>query len=107
MLRQITANKKNCEVYFNDAALEEWHIPTSDIRAQPAHAEELSPTHFFSEDDARLCKKDELKKCKAWYILEILPTYYEWQDEETGKWLKQWRRVIHPVFHNLFANRAD
>jgi len=89
MLRQVVANQAQCPVYFDKATLELWNIPTEDVEAQPLTAEALPVTHYFRDEDVRVRKKDQLKIRRLWYILEIFPTYYEWQDEQ-GQWFKQW-----------------
>jgi len=92
MLREVVANREDkgeCPVKFDEAKLELWDIPIEDVQDQPVSAEVLPVNHYFRDDDVRVCKQDELKKNRLWYILEIFPTYYRWQDED-GKWLKQW-----------------
>jgi len=105
MLRQVVENQAECPVHFDEATLNLWNIPTEDVQVQPLSAEGLPVAHYFRDDDVRVYKQDELKRCRLWYIVEIFPTHYEWQDEQ-GQWFKQWRQVIHPVFH-MFFNRAD
>lgn len=103
MLRQVVAaNQPECPVYFDEATLELWNIPTEDVQVQPLSAEGLPVAHYFRDEDVRVRKKDQLKLCRLWYILEIFPTYYEWQNEQ-GQWLKQWRQVIHPSISQLFC----
>lgn len=58
---------------------------------------------------------DELQLQKAWWLLEILPLPFAWQDAH-GKWHKKWRfhlgkgRAIpyqHPNFHSSVKERMD
>ena len=56
----------------------------------------------FDTADALQDKVDELSlnlknlKGLAWWVLEISPTVYEWQDED-GRWWKRIRRVFLPA----------
>ena len=97
MVRQVVAIQPECPVYFDENALEQWNIPREDIQAQPIVAKRLPIEHYFREDDATAPRTDELKRRRLWYLLEIFPTYYEWQNE-WGQWFKQRWQVIHPVF---------
>lgn len=58
---------------------------------------------------------DQLQIQKAWWLLEILPLPFAWQDAH-GRWHKKWRfhmgkgRVIpyqHPKFHSSVKERMD
>ena len=107
MVRQVAAIRKECPIDFAEAALEQWNIPREDIQVQPLITEGLSVEHYFRYDDAKADINDELERSRSWYAVEILPTYYEWEDDsERGQWLKQTWQVIHPVFR-IFYNRAD
>ena len=105
MVRQVAAVRAKCPIHFDEATLKLWNIPREDIQVQPIVTEGLPVAHYFSDDDARADRKDELKRSRFWYVVEILPTYYEWQDER-GQWFKQVWQVIRPVFR-IFRNRAD
>jgi hypothetical protein len=50
-----------------------------------------APTVQETLENKDLLKKkiDRLKKSKSWWITEIYPTSYKWQDED-GQWVKQW-----------------
>ncbi|KAH9952519.1 hypothetical protein BC827DRAFT_1367125 [Russula dissimulans] len=72
---------------------------------------------FFDTNDALGKIRDELKQGKLWWFwrfLEIIPTYYEWQDKY-GRWLGQtkWNlasgRVLppNPIFHKSVDTRKD
>ena len=54
--------------------------------------------------DALKEEADQLKKRMLWWILEILPTYHTWQDEE-DRWVGAWRRVTYAIFRP--CDRAD
>ena len=70
---------------------------------------------YYDEDDARVPIEDALKLTKCtkifewifWCILEVLPTYYEWQEMrgEPGQqrlvWFWKFRQVSHPSFRIL------
>jgi hypothetical protein len=50
-----------------------------------------SPTESsLDAEDAVQKMGNSFKKNPLWWILEIIPTYYEWQNE-TGKWVGNWR----------------
>jgi len=74
---------------------------------------------LFDTNDAVAKITDELKQGKFWSLwfwrfLEIIPTYYEWQDQY-GRWFGQtkWnlgsRRVLppNPIFHKSVDTRKD
>ena len=94
MVRQVAAIRAKCGkslVDFDEATLKQWNIPCEDIQVQPLVTEGLSVEHYFCDDDAKADITDELKISRAWYGVEILPTYYEWQDdsERRDQWFKQ------------------
>jgi hypothetical protein len=50
-----------------------------------------SPTESsLEEEDAVQMMGNAFKSNPLWWILEIIPTYYEWQNEH-GKWVGKWR----------------
>jgi len=73
-----------------------------------------APTVQETLEEKDLLKKnvDRLKKSKSWWITEIFPTSYKWQDED-GQWVKQWgihrgrKRVLppNPLFHKSIEKR--
>ena len=63
---------------------------TSSHCGQVQGAPALAVEEFFEAKDAVKKKVDQLKKNKFWWIIEMIPTYYEWQDEQ-GQWVGQWR----------------
>ena len=50
-----------------------------------------TPTVQETLEQKDLVKKkvDRLKKSRSWWITEIFPMSYKWQDED-GQWVKQW-----------------
>ncbi|KAH9953351.1 hypothetical protein BC827DRAFT_1146310 [Russula dissimulans] len=84
-------------------------------RERAVHASDAET--FFDTNDALGKIRDELKQGKLWWFwrfLEIIPTYYEWQDKY-GRWLGQtkWNlasgRVLppNPIFHKSVDTRKD
>jgi hypothetical protein len=68
----------------------------------PQGSDDSAVKQFFNRNDALADKGDILKlklslKTIGWWIFEMTPTLYEWQDQD-GKWWKQLRWVISPVF---------
>jgi hypothetical protein len=60
----------------------------------PQGSDDSAVKKFFNIDDALEDKGDLLKwnslKAIVWWIFEMTPTLYEWQDQD-GKWWKQLR----------------
>jgi hypothetical protein len=60
----------------------------------PQGSDDSAVEKFFNMDDALEDKGDLLKwnslKAIVWWIFEMTPTLYEWQDQD-GKWWKQLR----------------
>ena len=69
------------------------HRPASGT-VNPQGSDDSAVEKFFNMDDALEDKGDLLKwnslKAIVWWIFEITPTLYEWQDQD-GKWWKQLR----------------
>lgn len=69
--------QSDCGIQFNVDALELAQISIVDIKTGPEptpdEADSLKPIH------------DPLKESKLWWILEIIPMSYNWQDAE-GVW---------------------
>jgi len=73
-----------------------------------------TPTVQETLEQKDLVKKkvDRLKKSRSWWITEIFPMSYKWQDED-GQWVKQWgihrgrKRVLppKPLFHKSVEKR--
>jgi len=84
MVREIMT--ANCGIFLDEAALARygihWTPPMSAVKASP---EELA----HDRPDAIQPLHDELKISPLWWILEILPTQYAYQDAG-GKWHINW-----------------
>jgi hypothetical protein len=96
------------QVVVNTGDSEEHH---SASRTAYLHMSDASAVkQFFNNDDAQKKKRDKLRfnwrnrRCIVWWILELTPTFYEWQDKD-GHWWKQIRRAIPPSFAP--CSRAD
>lgn len=68
--------------------------------AAQGQGQALTIEKSFDDKDALKKKGDRLKKSRVWWILEIFPTYYEWQDE-SGQWVGKWRSVMTLFFFSL------
>jgi len=105
------AVKAQCGIAFDETMTAQWNIPKEDLElSSMAHRPSgatvrggpMSQQEVFNIDDARKDKVDELNlnlknlKGLAWWVLEISPTVYEWQDED-GRWWKRIRRVFLPA----------
>jgi len=117
MVRQIANASKTVphfKILFDHAALAQWNIQDQDI--SPSKEGEVSDAVFKKDKDrhAQVNKSKRAEKDKefdtdsgevkeksrdelwkggrwwAWWPLEILPAYYEWQDKE-GRWMGQWK----------------
>ncbi|KAF9525477.1 hypothetical protein CPB83DRAFT_859310 [Crepidotus variabilis] len=75
------AIKADCGIQFDDDAL---------IRASLDLDPEPSQTEIDMDDqDAMAPIHDELKKHKIWWLLELIPLHFQWQNED-GEWKKDW-----------------
>jgi len=101
--------KSRCGVRFADnraGLLLRLRIPVEEVRDPLQNNQQP-----FSQRDATEPIEDDLKLtlCKEifqwifWWILEGLPTYYEWQEMRSGQWVWLWqfRQVTHPLFRIL------
>jgi hypothetical protein len=83
--------KSQCGVMFDEQALSRASIPhynfliksVSPIDGRPNldTADALEPLH------------DVLKVNVMWWLLEIVPSHYSWQDDK-GVWHKEWKCVL-------------
>lgn len=104
MVREVIAS--GCGILFDNAALARCHIPSNvgpllqEIQNTPARPE-------FNPLDAVQPLDDELVRNPLWWILEIMPMMFSWQDGD-GAWHKKIRinfgrgRTIYqhqPKFH--------
>ena len=89
MVREVM--QAQCGVQFDEEALVRASIPRYNFLIRPTDpkdeqlaldaADVLEPIH------------DELKLDPLWWLLEIVPTHYSWQDDK-GVWHKQFRYVL-------------
>jgi hypothetical protein len=77
MVREIVAS--GCDIKFDPAALERANI---ELVVEPNINQIL-----MNDTDALTQIHDELKRRKLWWLLEILPMHFSWQDSE-GAWRK-------------------
>ena len=77
MVREIVAS--GCDIKFDPAALERAKI---ELVVEPNINQIL-----MNDTDALTPIHDELKRRKLWWLLEILPLHFSWQDSE-GAWRK-------------------
>jgi hypothetical protein len=89
MVREVIASE--CGILFDNAALARYHIPPNvgpllqEIQNTPAEPE-------FDPVDAVQPLDDELVRNPLWWILEIIPMMFSWQDGD-GAWHKKIRFV--------------
>jgi hypothetical protein len=62
-------------------------------RSEESEASVATQSSTGTEIDAMQPIDDELTKDKLWWILEILPTNYTWQDGQ-GRWHSKWGYVL-------------
>ncbi|KAK7037246.1 hypothetical protein VNI00_011237 [Paramarasmius palmivorus] len=98
MIRQVVDSQ--CGVQFNSTAMAEFALPIVTIpTVQDPQKPGLVQTRLddgLDDNERRLDKEDssmplddELKKNPLWWILEIIPFTYYWQDKD-GRWHKTW-----------------
>jgi hypothetical protein len=117
MIQEIVDSKCGIRFVHDDddnrlvGLLQRWHIPVKETKSPlpPGVPKDEQP---YDNRDAKAKIIDELEpKFKfegcfrriGWYLLELLPTYYEWQEERGQKWVRYWqyRQVTHPCFAPL------
>lgn len=87
MVREVM--KAQCGIQFDEQALARASIPNFLMKHTTPHDEQLKLDAADASDPIH----DELKINPVWWILEILPTHYSWQDDQ-GVWHKEWKCVI-------------
>lgn len=85
MVRQIVVS--GCDIQFDDLALARNNIdiisfPVTSINAFPKELED-------DKTDVTQALHDDLKTMSLWWILEVLPTQYAYQDGN-GVWHQKW-----------------
>ena len=102
-------NESGCGIKFDDAALGAAGIEDSVVASSNSPGEEGDKEHVITQGgnrrnplkgDIEAPTHDELKKNIAWWLLEVLPTKFTWQEDD-GTWKSKWRYVAvgfcHPV----------
>lgn len=116
MVREICTAQ--CGIRFDSAALQRLAIPadafpslfsTPSSPSSPAGAD----TGKDAGEEARLDNvdsaqpvHDELKMMPLWWLLEIIPLPYAWQDAQ-GVWRKKWSYVPPFLLPSIFSCTAD
>lgn len=90
MIQEIIASE--CGILFDEEALSHIGIP---ITAPPATSEDDTTVNKLDVIDAVQPLYDQLVLNKFWWIVELLPFAYYWQDVE-GRWHKQIRCGMTP-----------
>ena len=92
MIEQIV--RSECDILFDFGAFDRWNIPrTIGLHKCPSGStsEEGSGAGSNTQDTQDAVQKitDQLKKMPLWWILEILPLKYVYQDKHGG-WHATW-----------------
>lgn len=90
MVREAMA--ASCDIKFDAGALKRANI---DLQLEPG-----APELEMDAIDALEPIHDELKANPLWWLLEIIPLQYSWQDAK-GVWHRKWRYVFGDI--NLFS----
>ena len=116
MIQEIVDSK--CGIRFVDddrlaGLLQRWHIPVKETKS-PLPPKVPKDEQPYDNRDAKAKIIDELKptfegffRWIGWCFMELLPTYYEWQEkrvkdgEEQWVWCWQFRQVTHALIHIL------
>lgn len=107
MVREVM--KAQCGIQFDEQALARASIPNFLMKHTTPHDEQLKLDAADASDPIH----DELKINPVWWILEILPTHYSWQDDQ-GVWHKEWNchlgrgrkiQAAKPKFHITVKQR--
>ena len=87
MIEQIV--RSGCHILFDYEAFDRWHIP----RTIGQHGYQSGSTSENERDgdnqDAVQKITDRLKTAPLWWILEILPMKYMYQNRH-GRWITTW-----------------
>ncbi|KAI0064152.1 hypothetical protein BV25DRAFT_1800963 [Artomyces pyxidatus] len=111
--------KAQCGIIFNEAAAARWKIPITLDDLANGNGQPNGSGATTSEDprdamDVAQPLNDQLKKNPLWWILEIFPTEWYWQNAQ-NKWVSRWSihlgrgRVLpeNPKFHQSVKIRMD
>ena len=99
MVREVIASQ--CGIQFDPKVMAELNVhatfPTPEIFNGAGSSSDASPGPRPSEQDTAADKiaatkplHDELKLDPIWWILELIPLPFSWQDAK-GKWHKKWK----------------
>jgi hypothetical protein len=101
MIRQICSAQ--CGIIFDEDALSRHDI---DLPPPPMKSSEASPVEPADDaPDAIQPLHDGLKTNPLWWILEVIPGNFPYQDEE-GCWHSNWRYVALPCIGRTCADHA-
>ncbi|KAI5119043.1 hypothetical protein M0805_005909 [Coniferiporia weirii] len=93
MVREVVASQ--CGVLFDAAAMDSYNVhvdlPASELFAQATGSNAIPSSKDTSADavDALKPLHDELRLEPLWWILELVPLPFSWQDAK-GVWHKRW-----------------
>lgn len=88
MVREIVVSQ--CGIIFDEIALARNDIKLDDASLHVMTSEQTGPQELKPDkDDAVQPLHDQLKRKPLWWILEIVPTQYSFQNME-GTWLSGW-----------------
>jgi hypothetical protein len=94
MIREVI--KSQCGIRFDEYALSLASIPDFNFLVKPTNAfndqQVLDAAVVLDTKDAVEPCYDQLGTNWIWWILEIIPLYFNWQDEK-GNWHPEWRCV--------------
>ena len=107
MVKQVILS--GCGIRFDAAALEEAHIdvPTvvhDDPAQQTVERQDVESQTSLREQDILAPIHDQLNAKPLWWILELLPMKFEWQEAD-GSWKSKWRYAP-PFQHRTSFHRS-
>lgn len=77
MVQEIMSSK--CGIVFDQNQLARWSIPVAAFAPAPVAETSRQPV---VNQDAIQPLHDELKRQPLWWLLEIIPLHYTWQDAQ-------------------------
>ena len=89
MVREVM--KAQCGIQFDDHALSRACIPRFNFLVMHTNPDEEQRRRDMA--DALEPIHDQLQINPCWWLLEIAPTSYSWQDDK-GIWRKEWKYVL-------------
>lgn len=88
MVREVM--KSQCGIQFDDEALSRASIPHFNFLVKPTNPDDNQ--RKLDIGDALEPIHDQLQANPVWWLMEIVPTHYAWQDDK-GVWHKEWKYV--------------